>query len=135
MRRTLVSCTFHVSRFDNNLEDYNYFYLVYSWTNMLMSLVAGVMVDRLGKSKSMYLFVSFCLIGSAVYALGAFLTSSNGTTRYIVMFVGRFIFGLGGGSITIVQNAYTATWFSGHELALAFGCTLTISRIGRYLNY
>ncbi|GMI09961.1 hypothetical protein TrLO_g9164 [Triparma laevis f. longispina] len=114
---------------------YNYFYLVYSWTNMLMSLCAGVMVDRLGKEKSMYLFVSFCIIGSAVYALGAALVDSDPTLRYVVMFVGRFIFGLGGGPITIVQNAFTAIHFNGHELAMAFGCTLTVSRVGSVVNF
>jgi len=114
---------------------YNYFYLVYSWTNMLMSLCAGVMVDKLGKEKSMYLFIGFCLFGSAIYALGAALTSVSGASRFGIMFFGRFIFGLGGGPITIVQNAFTATHFKGHELAMAFGCTLTISRIGSVVNF
>jgi len=95
---------------------YNYFYTVYSWTNMIMSLCAGVMVDKLGKEKSMYIFVSCCLVGSAIYALGAFLTELDGESRYAIMFAGRFIFGLGGGPITIVQNAFTAMYFTGHEV-------------------
>ena len=100
-----------------------------------MSLCAGVMVDRLGKEKSMYLFVSFCIVGSAVYALGAAMVNSDPTLRYVVMFAGRFIFGLGGGPITIVQNAFTAIHFNGHELAMAFGCTLTVSRVGSVVNF
>ena len=95
---------------------YNYFYLVYSWCNMVMSLCAGVMVDRLGKEKSMYLFVTFCIVGSAVYALGAALVDEDPMLRYGGMFAGRFIFGLGGGPITIVQNAFTAIHFNGHEV-------------------
>jgi len=114
---------------------YNYFYTVYSWTNMLMSLCAGMMVDRLGKEKSMYIFVSCCLVGSAVYALGTLLVDLDGMTRYIIMFVGRFIFGLGGGPITIVQNAFTAFYFQGHEIAMAFGITLTFSPFGSTINY
>jgi MFS family permease len=114
---------------------YNYFYTVYSWTNMLMSLCAGLMVDRLGKEKSMYIFVTCCLVGSVIYATGTFLTNLDGQSRYIIMFVGRFIFGLGGGPITIVQNAFTAFYFSGHEIAMAFGITLTFSRFGSTINY
>lgn len=51
------------------------------------------------------------------------------------MFAGRFIFGLGGGSISIVQNTITAIYFRGKELALAFGITLTVSRLGSVINY
>jgi len=36
-----------ISKFSSDVNTYyNYFYLVYSWTNMLMSLCAGVMVRR-----------------------------------------------------------------------------------------
>jgi len=63
------------------------------------------------------------------------MTGISGKSRYAVMFIGRFIFGLGGGSITIVQNAITAHWFKNKELAMAFGITLTMSRLGSVINY
>ena len=126
-----------IGKFDEDNVNlyYNYFYLVYSWTNMIMSLVAGVMVDKLGREKCMYLFVTECVIGAAIYALGAYLINVEAEYRYGIMFLGRFIFGLGGGPITIVQNCYTTLWFTGYELALAFGCTLTVSRIGSVINF
>ena len=34
-----------------------------------------------------------------------------------------------------MQNTITTRWFAGKELALAFGCTLTISRIGSVVNF
>jgi MFS family permease len=114
---------------------YQLFYTVYAWTNMAMSLVAGLMVDRVGLKTSVFLFLSFCLIGSALFGLAFTLTSLTPDHRYILMFVGRFIFGLGGGSITIAQNTITAYWFKNKELAMAFGCTLTISRIGSVINF
>ena len=114
---------------------YQLFYTVYAWTNMAMSLVAGLMVDRVGLKTCVFLFLSFCLIGSALFGLSFTLTSLSPDARYILMFVGRFIFGLGGGSITIAQNAITAYWFKNRELAMAFGCTLTISRIGSVVNF
>lgn len=102
---------------------------------MAMSLAAGYMVDRVGLKTCVFLFLSFCLVGSALFGLSFTLTSLSPEARYIMMFVGRFIFGLGGGSITIAQNAITAHWFRNRELAMAFGCTLTISRIGSVVNF
>ena len=80
---------------------YQLFYTVYAWTNMAMSLLAGWMVDRVGLKTCVFLFLSFCLVGSALFGLAFTLTSLTPDSRYILMFVGRFIFGLGGGSITI----------------------------------
>ena len=37
--------------------------------------------------------------------------------------------------ITVAQNAITTEWFRGHELAMAFGCTLTVSRLGSVVNF
>jgi MFS family permease len=51
------------------------------------------------------------------------------------MFTGRLVFGLGGGPITIVQNTIAARWFTGKELAFAFGVSLTVSRLGSVINY
>ena len=120
---------------DHESVYYNLFYTVYAWTNMAMSLVAGILVDRWGLKPCVFLFLCFCLFGQALYALAPTLSSLEADTMYILMFVGRFIFGLGGGSITIAQNAISAYWFAGRELAMAFGCTLTISRLGSVVNF
>jgi nitrate/nitrite transporter NarK len=50
--------------------------------------------------------------------------------QYYVCLVGRFIFGLGGESLTVAQNNFTARWFDGPQLALAFGLVLSFARIG-----
>jgi len=104
---------------------------------MVMSLFAGVLVDRYGTSKCSVLFLSLVIIGQSVFTLGAFLAPNHATTPlpYAVMFAGRLIFGLGGGPITIVQNTIAARWFAGKELAFAFGVSLTVSRLGSVINY
>ncbi|XP_073491295.1 lysosomal dipeptide transporter MFSD1-like [Aquarana catesbeiana] len=38
-------------------------------------------------------------------------------------------------TLTLVQNRITAFWFKGKELALAFGLTLSFSRLGSVLNF
>ena len=83
----------------------------------------------------MYLFITLCLTGASIFAAGATLTSLSGQLRFWIMFFGRFIFGLGGGSITISQNQITAGLFKGKELAMAFGFTLTVSRVGSVVNF
>jgi len=45
------------------------------------------------------------------------------------------IFGLGGESLTVGQNAYTAKWFDGSQLALALGLVVAFSRIGSSVNF
>jgi fucose permease len=44
---------------------------VYAWTNCLMSLLAGFLVDRLGTRKSTILFASLCLVGQVIFSTGA----------------------------------------------------------------
>ena len=122
----------------NNAQTlYNSWYTAYAWCNMVMSLFAGVLVDRYGTSKCSVLFLSLVIIGQSVFTLGAFLAPSHSATPlpYAVMFAGRLIFGLGGGPITIVQNTIAARWFAGKELAFAFGVSLTVSRLGSVINY
>ena len=114
---------------------YNLFYTIYAWTNMVMSLVAGVMVDRLGKTRSMYFFIGLCLTGASLYALGATLVGIDDRARYGIMFFGRFVFGLGGGSITIVQNAISAQWFSGKELAMVEITPAFLSAVRSFLFF
>jgi len=54
---------------------------------------------------------------------------------YTLCVIGRFIFGLGGESLTVAQNAYTARWFEGDEMAMAFGLVVAFSRIGTSVNF
>lgn len=48
--------------------------------------------------------------------------------------VGRFIFGLGGESMTVAQSAIVSSWFAGKELSFAFGINLSVARIGSSIN-
>jgi MFS family permease len=116
---------------------YNAWYTAYAWCNMCMSLFAGVLVDRWGTSKCSILFLSLIILGQSIFTLGAFLAPDHAKTPlpYAIMFAGRLVFGLGGGPITIVQNTIAARWFTGKELAFAFGVSLTVSRLGSVINY
>ncbi|XP_070563686.1 lysosomal dipeptide transporter MFSD1-like [Ptychodera flava] len=114
-------------------DQYNLLYAIYAWTNAVVVLGAGFLVDKLGNRVGLFLFSGLCLLGSSVFALGELF---KGTSAMLpVMLVGRLLFGSGNGSLTIVQNRITAYWFRNKELAFAFGMTLTLSRAGSVLNF
>ena len=46
------------------------------------------------------------------------------------MLAGRFIFGLGGESMSVAQSSIMVVWFKGKELAFALGVNISISRLG-----
>ena len=48
--------------------------------------------------------------------------------------IGRFVFGLGGESMTVAQSAIVSSWFQGKELSFAFGINLSVARIGSSIN-
>eukprot|EP00043_Microstomoeca_roanoka_P025739 m.9721 g.9721 ORF g.9721 m.9721 type:complete len:513 (+) comp5802_c0_seq1:1-1539(+) len=108
---------------------YNLLYSIYAWTNAVMVIGAGFLVDKAGNRISLLIFSGLCLLGATVFALGVSFHI------YPLMLCGRLIFGSGNGSLTIVQNKITAMWFDGKELAMAFGFTLAFSRLGSVLNF
>uniref|UniRef100_A0A7D9NKC2 Lysosomal dipeptide transporter MFSD1 n=1 Tax=Xenopus tropicalis TaxID=8364 RepID=A0A7D9NKC2_XENTR len=101
--------------------------------NALVVIVAGFLIDKLGNRFGLFLFSFLTVLGSTIFALGSHFKG----TPYLLplMLTGRLLFGSGNGSLTIVQNRITAFWFKGKELALAFGLTLSFSRLGSVLNF
>ena len=54
---------------------------------------------------------------------------------YYVALFGRFVYGLGGESMLVAQNAMCVRWFSGPNLAFLFAITLAFARVGSALNF
>jgi MFS family permease len=107
----------------------NILYSVYSFPNMVLALFGGYFVDRLNVRKAALLFCSLVLLGELVFCMGVTFKI------YAVAVIGRFIFGLGGESLTVAQNTYTVRWFDGNYLALVFGLVVAFSRIGTSVNF
>lgn len=96
---------------------------IYSLPNIVMVLIGGFIIDRLGTKKSTFIFAALCL-------LGAVITVSSGTL--FVMAAGRLVFGLGAESLIVAVTTAIAKWFKGKELSFAFGINLTIARLGSF---
>lgn len=96
---------------------------IYSLPNIIMVLIGGFIIDRLGTKKSTFIFAALCM-------LGAVITVSSGTL--FVMAAGRLVFGLGAESLIVAVTTAIAKWFKGKELSFAFGLNLTIARLGSF---
>jgi MFS family permease len=96
---------------------------IYSLPNIVMVLVGGIVIDRIGTKRSLFLF-------TAIMFAGAALTASSGTLA--LMAAGRLLFGLGAESQIVAVTTTIARWFKGKELSFAFGLNLTLARLGSF---
>ena len=107
-------------------EDIGLMYSMYSWGAIFTLLAAGWLIDRIGTRRSSMLFSATVTAGAVVVAV-----ASDAKT----MHMGRFIFGAGSEALIVAQSAILARWFKGRELALAFGVSLTICRLGTMFSF
>jgi MFS family permease len=134
--------------------DYGLIVGMYSFPNtfLLMAVVGGIILDRIGVRITGFLFALCCALGALLTAYGAsdtFMNHGPGynwlasmfsvenpgslyhwTPQLLVMMAGRLLFGLGSETLIIVQNKVIAKWFKGKELAFAFGINLAVCRLG-----
>jgi MFS family permease len=96
-------------------------YSMYSYSAFALLLLGGIIIDRVGTKKAVFIFGSLCTVAGVLTAVSA---NSH------VMYVGRFILGFGAESLIAAVTTALAKWFKGKEIGLAFGINLTIARLG-----
>jgi MFS family permease len=92
----------------------------YSVAAVLTLLIGGIIIDKVGIRKSLFIFSVLCLAGAA-------LTAVKG--EFPVMVAGRTVLGLGAESMIVAVTTALAKWFKGKELSFAFGVNLTLARL------
>src|SRR5574338_145558 len=97
---------------------------IYSFPNIIMVLIGGLLIDRIGTKRSVLIFTAFIMLGSLITAVKGDL---------YLMAVGRLTFGLGAESMIVAITTIIARWFKGKELSFAFGLNLTVARLGSFL--
>ena len=130
-------------------SDYGWVVGFYSFPNtfLLMAILGGIILDKIGIRITGTMFVSFMVIGAlaTVYGttgyflngglgyhfLGSFMTGFTPAVK--MMALGMLFFGLGAETSIVVISKIIVKWFTGKELALAFGVNLGIARIGTAL--
>lgn len=101
-------------------------YSVYSIAAVFAVLFAGMLTDRMGTRWASLFFSAVLTVGAAIVAAAPNLP---------VLYAGRIVFGIGCESMIVAQSAILARWFTGKELALSFGITLTIARLGTLFSF
>lgn len=127
---------------------YGLFVAFYSIPNtfLLMAVIGGVILDKLGIRRTGFIFVFFMALGAFITAYGASEIYSNGGFGYgfmqsflpdyspelKMMLVGRFFYGLGAETSIVVVSKILVKWFRGKDLALAFGLKVGFGRLGTF---
>ncbi|MGA2736681.1 MAG: MFS transporter [Bryobacteraceae bacterium] len=101
-------------------------YTMYSVAAVVAVGIGGVLIDRVGVRRASLIFSGFVVGGAAMVAWAPSLP---------VLYAGRVLFGIGSESVIVAQSAIAARWFTGKELAMAFGITLTIARLGTLFSF
>ena len=74
---------------------YSLLYTVYSIPNMVLPILGGIFLDRIGIRMGLILFCAILTLGQFVFMLGGYNNS------YHQMLVGRIIFGMGGECMSV----------------------------------
>lgn len=118
-------------------------------TFLLMAILGGIILDKLGIRPTGFLFAVFMLIGAVITGYGATDYYREGGFGYglmnsfwssyspelKMMSLGMLIFGLGAETSIVVASKIIVKWFKGYEIALAFAINLGIARIGTALAF
>jgi len=128
--------------------DYGLFVSFYSIPNtfLLMAVIGGIVLDKLGIRRTGFIFVFFMAFGAFLTAYGASKVYSSGGLGYglmqsflpsyspelKMMLLGRFFFGLGAETSIVVVSKILVKWFKGKDLALAFGLKVGFGRLGTF---
>lgn len=83
----------------------NLLYSVYNFPNIILAMLGGVFVDRLGLRTGCFVFCTIILVGQTIVALGA------STKNFYIMLVGRLCFAVGGESLAVAQSSFVSKWW------------------------
>jgi MFS family permease len=96
---------------------------IYSLPNIILVVVGGILVDRVGAATVALGTCAICLAGASLTALSP---SFHG------MVLGRLLFGVGAETLSISVLATIVRYFAHRNLALAMGLCIAVGRLGSF---
>lgn len=137
-----------MTEFGYTNTQYGLFVSFYSIPNtfLLMAVIGGIILDKLGIRRTGFMFVFFMAFGALLTAYGASQWYSDGglghgffksflpsySPELKMMLLGRFFYGLGAETSIVVVSKILVKWFKGKDLALAFGLKVGFGRLGTF---
>ena len=103
-------------------------YSIYSFPNIILPLLGGILILKIGFYNCYLLFSLFILIGQIIVVIGL------RNTNMIIMLIGRFIFGLGGENINTVQSIIIINWFNKNSLSFPLAFLFSVAKSATVLN-
>lgn len=94
-----------------------------SIVNTVLPVLGGLYLDAFGTVSGSILTTVLITLGNILVAL------SMHNTSLTTMIVGRVMYGIGSGTVVIVQETILSQWFKGRSLAGVMALMLTVSRL------
>ncbi|KAI9297440.1 MFS general substrate transporter [Neoconidiobolus thromboides FSU 785] len=95
--------------------------------NTILPVIGGLSIDKFGTSKGSILATSFITLGTIMVAI------STNISYFPMMIIGRLVYGLGSGTIVIIQGAIITHWFKDSHLSSIMGMKMISSRVASFL--
>ncbi|KAI8082845.1 major facilitator superfamily domain-containing protein [Halteromyces radiatus] len=95
--------------------------------NTVLPMLGGVFIDAFGTVPGSVCATLLITSGNILVALSTHSASWN------IMVTGRVLYGIGSGSVVIVQETILSQWFRGRSLAAVVALMLTVSRLASFL--
>ncbi|KAJ2161297.1 hypothetical protein GGF46_001558 [Coemansia sp. RSA 552] len=99
-----------------------------SAVNTVLPILGGLFIDSFGTNAGSLIATSLIMLGNLI------ISFSTHTRSFSTMVAGRILYGLGSGSITVVQETILGSWFKGKGLAITIAIQITTSRIASFLS-
>jgi MFS family permease len=91
--------------------------------NTVLPLLGGIFIDAFGTIPGSILTTVLIASGNILVA------ASTSHANFGMMIVGRILYGIGSGTVVIVQETILSQWFQGRSLAAVIALMLTVSRL------
>ena len=79
---------------------------------MIIPLLGGILIDKIGARWVLIITASFCVLGHFIFGFGGYQNT------FSIMLVGRVVFGIGGEVLHASQNTLISNWFKASELSV-----------------
>jgi MFS family permease len=86
-------------------SQFNLLYSLYAFPNIIIPLIGGILIDKIGARVVLIITSTFCVLGQAIFGFGGY------SNLFSIMLVGRIIFGIGGEVLHASQNTLISNWF------------------------
>ncbi|KAI8139481.1 major facilitator superfamily domain-containing protein [Fennellomyces sp. T-0311] len=97
-----------------------------SIVNTVLPVIGGIFLDAFGTTTGSLLTTFLITFGNILVA------ASTHNANLTTMIVGRILYGIGSGTVVIVQETILSQWFKGRSLAAVVALMMTVSRFASF---